>query len=210
MIRAFFISLLGSSLLLAFEAKVTKADVVVAVNELNQTHLKDSTFTLKAGDLVCFVDGDGIVSIQAQGYKKRLSKRTKGCKLLPSTNQKSKDYITLLGDKIVSKFGKAKETSVLGVSTRSAPPRRGMQDKKAIIITKEMRYLILSNNQWGPLPVRVIISDEQNNTILSESNEEEIETLFIFPAALLKNGYKVTITNAFDEALVDTHIVIKE
>jgi len=201
------LALVTTVALFAFDAEVKKGSVSLLVNDKDISYELGKTFPLQAGDLVCFVSGEGRVVIKGDKYSKQISKRSKSCKRLPMKSADKKDYLALVSDKIVAKFGKTKETAVAGVSTRSTTTSETLTTP--LTLKKDNKYLILENDKWGPLPVTIEIHNEKGEVIATDVNEEDVLTSFIFSRNVLKDGYTVEVVNAFDEALVKSTIDMK-
>jgi len=204
MIKVILPLLISTLLLSAYNAEVKKDSVSLLINDQVQNHEAGKTFALKAGDLVCFISGEGRVVIKGEKYSKQLSKRSKSCKRLPTVNKETKDYLALSTKRIIANFENAKETAVAGVSTRSVST--GETITTPLTIKSDLKYLIIENDKWGPLPVSIEIINTQGEVVASDSNEEELVTSFVFPISVLKEGYTIKVANAFDELLVNSVI----
>ncbi len=204
MIKTLLTLLITTATLSAFNAEVKKDSVSLSVNEQNKSYKAGDTFALKAGDLVCFVSGDGRVVIKGDKYSKQLSKRSKNCKRLPTTNKETKDYLALASNSIVVNFGQSRETAIAGVSTRSVSTSETVTTP--LTIKKGVKYLIIENDKWGPLSVTIKIVDTKGHIVATDSNEEDLVTSFIFPISVVKEGYVIKVSNAFDELLVKSTI----
>ena len=205
--RTITLALVTTITVFAFNAEVKKGSVSLQINDKDISYEAGKTFSLQAGDLICFVSGDGRVVIKGDKYSKQISKRSKSCKRLPTVGTDKKDYLALAGDKLVAQFGKSKETAVAGVSTRSTTTSETLT--APLTLKKENKYLILENDQWGPLPVSIKILNKKGEVMASDVNEEDVLSSFIFSRNVLKDGYTVEVVNAFDEALVKSVIEMK-
>jgi len=201
------LALVATVAIFAFDAEVKKGSVSLQINEKDFSYDAGKTFSLQAGDLICFISGDGRVVIKGDKYSKQISKRSKSCKRLPTVGSNKQDYLSLVGGKIAAKFGKTKETTVAGVSTRSTTTSETLTTP--LILKKENKYLVLENDKWGPLPVSIKILNKKGEVIATEVNEEDVLTSFVFSCSVLKDGYRVEVVNAFDEALVKSVIEMK-
>ena len=188
----------------AFNAEVKKGAVSLLVNDVSKEFEAGSKFSLKAGDLVCFVSGEGRVVIKGDKYSKQLSKHSKSCKRLPFADKKGTDYLALANERLVEHFGKAQESSVSGVSTRAVSTGKVLTEP--LILSEEVKYIVIENEMWGPLPVTIRIFDTKGGLVATETNEEELLTSFIFPVSLVKEGYRIEVSNAFDEPLVKASV----
>ena len=207
MTKIIFAGVLASSMLLAFNAEVKKADVNLLVNDQNVSYKAGDTFMLNAGDMVCFVKGDGRVIIKGKSYKKQLSKRSKSCKHLPNEDGKPTSYTKIVKNEVISIFGKSKEKSVDGVSRKAVETDTLTAP---IAFGKKAKYLAIENSTWGPLPVTLKVLDAKGNVVETMVNEEDVVTSFILPKSMIKEGYTIKVTNAFDEALVNSVIHVEE
>lgn len=188
----------------AFEAEVKKENVSLLINDRTKTYDTGSKFSLKGGDLVCFVSGNGRVVIKGDKYSKQLSRHSTGCKRLPVANKEQKDYLALVNERLVEHFGEAQETAVSGVSTRSVSTAETVTE--TLKIPHDVKYVIVGNDTWGPLPVTVKVLDGKGEVIASETNEEELVTSFVFPTSVFKEGYMVEVSNAFDELVLKSSV----
>ena len=204
MIKILLTTLITTVTLLAFNAEVKKDSVSLLINDQTQNYEAGNTFTLKPGDLVCFVSGEGRVVIKGEKYSKQLSKRSKNCKRLPTANKDTKDYLALTTNRLIANFEDSKETAVSGVSTRSVTT--GETITTPLNIKGDVKYLIIENDKWGPLPVSIQIVNTQGEVVAIDSNEEELVTSFVFPISVVKEGYTIKVVNAFDELLVNSVI----
>ena len=195
--------MLSTVLLSAYNAEVKKDSVSLLINDQAQSYEVGKTFALKAGDLVCFISGEGRVVIKGEKYSKQLSKRSKSCKSLPTGSKETKDYLALASNRIVEKFGQSQERAVAGVSLKSA---KSQTDKNKMIIKNTVKYLVIENDTWGPLPVVVQVIDVEGQVIATETNEEKLITSFVFPISMIKEGYTINVSNAFDEILLKSEI----
>jgi hypothetical protein len=199
------VALVGS-MAYAYQAEVKKADVSLVINDQNRSYKAGERFSLNAGDIVCFESGDGRVVIKGETYKKQLSKRSTGCKILPGASGEKESYAKAIEGKVVSVFEKTKEKSVNGVSRKSADV---YTMKAPIAINPESRYLVIENNRWI-LPVTLRIRNEKGEVLHTMTNEEDLTTSFVLPRTLLKDGYSIVITNGLDDVVVESKIVINE
>ncbi len=201
--KKIMISIITTTMLFAFNVEVKKAPVKLLINE-QETELKvDDKLTLNAGDIICFVEGDGRVVIRGKVYKKQISKRSKSCKHLPSEDGQPSTYVQAIENSVVSLFKKSKEQSVDGVSrnnsesdTLTAP----------IAMAPDTKYLSVENTTWGPLPVTLELLNENNTVVETMINEEDILTSFILPRHMLKEEYSIKVFNAFGDLLVNSKI----
>jgi len=207
MTKIIFTGVLVSSMLFAFNAEVKKAEVSLLLNDNNVSYKAGDTFTLNAGDMVCFVKGDGRVVIKGKSYRKQLSKRSRSCKHLPNEDGKPTAYAQALKSGVVSMFEKSKEKSVDGVSRKAVETDTLTAP---IAFSNTAKYLAVENSTWGPLPVTLELLDEKGNVVETMVNEEDVVTSFILPKSMIKEGYTIKVTNAFDEALVNSVIHVKE
>lgn len=201
--KKIIISLVATTGLFAFDAEVKKGSVDLLINDQNKMYKLGEKFVLNAGDIVCFVDGEGRVIIKGESYKKQLSKRSKSCKHLPGEDGKPTVYAQAIKNSIVSIFEKSNEKSVDGVSRKSVDSNTLTAP---IFLGKNAKYLVLENSTWGPLPITLELLNHKSEVIETMVNEEDISTSFILPKRMLDDGYIIKVSNAFDELLVNTTI----
>jgi len=191
-----------------YDAEVKKADVTLLVNDAEVSHKAGEKFTLQAGDIVCFKEGKGRVVITGNAYKKQISRHTKGCKHLPGDLKEKTDFSQHMTHRVVALFSKAKEERVTGVSRKAVETAETFN--APIALDSDAKYLAVENENWGPLPVTLEVLDESGKSVESMVNEEDVMTSFILPKGMLKEGYTIKVTNAFDELLVNSMIHIEE
>lgn len=204
--RIVAMAVLMLGVVLAYRAEVKKADISLLINDQPKQYHSGDMFDLKAGDLVCFSTGNGRVVIRGKNYKTQLSKHSKSCKHLPSEDGKSSKFISSLAKGVVSFFEKTEEKTVSGVS------RKGNEQDTyttLVILGRNAKYLAIENSSWGPLPVTLEIIDKNGKTVEKLVNEDQIFTSFVLPASSIKEGYRVKVTNAFGDLLVDSSIHIQ-
>jgi hypothetical protein len=196
-------SLLTTATLLAFHAKVTQADITLSVNDQVQNHKVESTPTFNQGDLVCYQSGDGVLHITADNYDETISKENKKCEALPSDNNSSK---TKAVQKYAKLFGDMRGETIDGISIRTGSS--GEVDKTPIVIKSSDKYLHIKSKTWSPRPITIKILDKQGKVIATDTNKNNPITSFIFPASILKDGYKVKVTDGFGDVLMDSTVVV--
>jgi len=191
----------------AYDATVKKSDITVIINDKSTSYVAGESFTLKAGDIICFDKGNGRVVIKGSGanksYKKQLSKRSKSCKHLPDDAGKAVAYAENISASVVSLFQKSKEKALDGIS-------RANKDVEVltapISIKKSAKYLAIENSSWGPLPIALEILNEKNEVVEEMENEADIQTSFIIPASHLKEGYSIRVLNSFEDEFINSKI----
>jgi hypothetical protein len=192
-----------------FDAEVKKAAVTLSINDASKDFDKAQTFSLHAGDIVCFEAGEGRVIIQGEDYKKQLTANNKGCKQLPvEANEENAEESSSFSQKILALFQTSKEESVDGVS-RSVEEAETYTQTIEITPTKQA-YLAIENDSWGPLPITLEIIDDKQTVIDTWVNEEDLQTSFIIPSKQLNDGYHLKISNMLGDLLLDSPIALKE
>jgi len=204
--RSIFLIPFAWTALFAYSAEVKNHEVTVEINGIDHTYSAGERIDLKPGDLICLKSGDGRVVITGKDYRMQLSKHGSGCRHLPSKDGQADHYAETLLKSIVSIFKKSEEDSVSGVSRKGT---EAVKRTKPIVLNKTSKYLSIESNQWGPLPVKVKIFDENGKMVSSDVNKDDVFTSFVFPVSILKDGYRIRVTNAFDDVLVDAKIIIK-
>jgi len=190
-----------------YDAEVKKADVTLLVNDAEVSHKTGEKFTLQAGDIICFKEGKGRVVIRGKDYKKQISKHTKGCKHLPGDMKKSSQFAQHMTHQVMALFSKAEEEKVTGVSRKAVETAETFTTP--ITLAAQAKYLAIENESW-PLPVTLEVLDESGKPVESMVNEEDVITSFVLPKGMLKEGYTIKVTNAFDELLVNSIIHMEE
>jgi hypothetical protein len=200
------LGLMGTLGLLAFDAKVNKANVILMVNGIEKSYKANEAFKLNNDDIVCFVSGDGRVVITGENYKKQLSKHSKKCKHLHGQNHKKSDYVALAKNGIVGVFGETKENIRSGVSTRGVTMDTYTQD---IHVRPDAKYILMEKETWGPLPVTLKVLDEKGRSIIEDINEENDLSSFVIPVSQIKQGYRIVIQNVLEDDLVNAKIIME-
>lgn len=201
--KQIIIGTIVTSALFGFNAEVKNASVDLLINDQKKVYKANETFTLNAGDMICFVEGDGRVIIEGKNYKKQLSKRTKSCKHIPTEDGKSTSYAQALQNSVISIFEKTKEKSVDGVSRQNV---ESDTLTTPIFIALKAKYIVIENSTWGPLPMTLELLDEKGTIIETMINEEDITTSFILPRSIINDGYVIKVSNAFEETLMNSKI----
>jgi len=196
-------SLLTTATLLAFHAKVTQDDITVKVNDKTQDYKSGSKSKLNKGDLVCYESGDGVLQITADNYDETISKENRNCKLLPSDNNESNNTLA----KYAKLFGDMRGEAIDGISIRTGSS--GKVDKTPIIIKPTDKHLYITSKTWSPRTITIKIFDTQGIVVATDANKNDSITFFIFPVPILKNGYKVKVTDGFGGVLMDSVVVVK-
>ena len=192
------LSILATTLLLAYNAQVKKSNITVAVNEQEKALKKGENIELNGGDIVCYKSGDGRLVIKGDGYKKQLSKKSSPCQKLPAADNKKSSVKA--GELIASVFGEAKEASKSGVSRKGTDQET---KKTTLTLKKNQKYILLENDTWGPMPIHLTILDSKNKKVkeLEYNDNKDLKTSFLIPVSEVKNGYTLKVTNGFGDVL---------
>ena len=192
-----------AGILYGYDVEVKRAAVSLMINGKTQNFNPGDAPLLHAGDLVCFVQGDGRVLIRGKHYKKQLSRHTRSCKHLPTEDGKPTSFAKSIENNIVAVLTDEQEKSVNGVS------RKGSKQGKfteTIHLNKETKFLALRSKRWGPLPVTFTIMDKDGKVKETLTNEEDTETTFIVTRDLVSGGCTIRVCNAFDEVLLQSKV----
>ncbi len=193
------LSIALSTLVFGFDAEVKKADVKVEINGKLQEFKKGDKFTLKSGDIICFKDGKGSVKIVGEDYKKSLNKHIKVCKVMPG---KDSEPPKMSLNSILSPLKKAQEKQVSGVSRKSSEVTTVTKD---IELNKNKEYILIDSNTWG-LPVTLKVYDTKGKVVLEDKNKDNSYTAFAIKTNMLKSGYKIVVTDGFNEKVFEGKI----
>ncbi len=188
-----------------YSAEVQVSEVIITINDESKSYKAGSIFNLKENDFICFISGNGEVSIKGDNYKVRLYNKTATCELIPS--KKKKGVFNIISDTFSWLFPdntneqENSEGSVIGM-------KGGSQNKYVDqpIIMGNKKYLIIKNDSWGPLPIVLNIINNKGVVEKTSINDDDEETLFIIPRMLLKEGYTINISNAFGDTYVNSQI----
>ena len=91
----------------------------------------------------------------------------------------------------------------------SAVTRKGTESKKFIGTMKlkaSDEFLVIKNSSWSPLPITLKILDEKGKEVYRDINKDNDETLFIVSREVLRDGYRVLVSDGFGELVVDVEI----
>ncbi|MBN2824002.1 MAG: hypothetical protein JXQ76_01660 [Campylobacterales bacterium] len=200
-------SLLTTVTFLAFDTNVTQGDITIKVNDKTQEYKAGSTPKLNQGELVCYGSGDGVLHISADNYDAKISNESKNCKLLPSESNQTTN--TALQDKYAKLFGDEtmRGAAIDGISIRTGSS--GKVDKTPITIKPKDKYLYIKSKTWSPRTITIQIFDTQGKVVATDANKNNPVTSFIFPASILKDGYRVKVTDGFGDVLMDSLVVVK-
>ncbi len=188
--------------LFAFNAEVKKGDVTLQINKDIKSYTKGNNVPLKSGDIVCFVEGNGRVVIKGENYKKQLSKRSRSCKVIPNSKGNSNTYtkdLEKVGENIIIALSNTQEDEITGVSRKSVEQETSTQE--FISISKEKLFIAVASSKWGPLPIVLEVFDTKGALVDTLINEDDTETLFILPVNRVEDGYKIKVTNMFEDIL---------
>ncbi len=194
MIHAVVIWLMMSYTLLAFDAQVDGGDVVLMVNEINQTHKAQTKLKFNDGDTVCFVSGEGVLKIKND--TKTLTQENKSCKYFG-------DFTNTQTNGTSPTRGKMQDA----ISYRNATSSE--IDTTPIAIKATDKYLHIKSKVWSPRTITIKIFDTQGKVVATDANKNNPVTSFIFPTDILKDGYRVKVMDGFDGVLMDSLVVNK-
>jgi len=91
----------------------------------------------------------------------------------------------------------------------SAVTRKGAESEKLIGTMKlkaSDEFLVIKNSSWSPLPITLKILDEKGKEVYRDINKDNDETLFIVSREVLRDGYRVLVSDGFGELVVDVEI----
>ena len=203
--KYFFILTTIVTLLLAKEDNyliVKDSDVSVKLNGTTKTLQQGTHINLTGGDSICFLSGDGRIIIN--DYK-QLNKDNKACFIVPVNKDVNiKELIMSIKDKVYVAYFDSTETLRHGASAKGAIG----QELDSVLLQKG-QDLLISSNQFGPLPVEISIYNESNILLDQFINEDESITFLRIPNNSLKNEYKIKIINGFKQELMKIKIVLE-
>jgi hypothetical protein len=199
-----WVGLVGA--LLAYRVEVKQNDVTLQINDLTIPAHPGKHFELSAGDVVCYKQGAGRITIVGKTYKKQLtSHHVSTCVKLPSEDGKPVAYAKKIRNAVVSFLADAHEERVDGISRKDAK----LTKQEAVIeLPAQAQFLEVSSKRWGPLPVTLKITDANGTVKETIVNEEETGSAFIVTRDLVSGGCSLTVCNAFDDVML--HAKIKE
>ncbi len=182
----------------AFVGQVKKGDMTISVNGQDKALKKADSISLKGGDIICYVNGDGRLVIKDEGYKKQLSKKSSPCRKLPVQGTQSDNVH--VGDLIASVFEKTEEQSVDGVSRKGGEVK---EEKITLALKPNQKYILLENDAWGPMPIELTVYDEKGNVVkeMEYNDTNDLKTSFLIPVSSVKNGYTLKVTDGFGDVL---------
>ena len=184
---------------------IVKDDSVkIKVDNKDYSLEKDETLTLEDGATVCFEEGKGRIIINEE--KQLNAKSENACLSLAI-----KEDFTLskwLKEQVKSVavlFSDSKEKVESGIS-RAETSAGKVKQQNYKIPDKEEEVVIYSES-FGPLPITLTLLGDNDEVIQIITNEDSVKTLFRLPTDKIKKDYKLKVTNAFDETLLDVLVV---
>jgi len=194
--------LLSLQTLFASTVQVKDGVAKVQVNADVKTYNAKDTFQVFAGDTICFIDGNGRLIIDS---KRQLSNKSKTCFIVPVTNEFDLEkYLASVKDKVYVVFFDSTERVRHGVSTKGSFIEEGISEINLL----KGEDLLIHSDTFGPLPVYILLINENGKVMQTISNEDQEITFVNIKSATLQNGYKIEIKNGFNQVLLKKQIFI--
>ena len=200
-LKLIFFLITNFTFLFASQLTVKNADVKLLINGQEFVVPVDQNLSLKPGTMVCFVDGDGTVTIDE---KIKLNKKSPECYQIPlKDNTDVKKLLTSL-----------EKDAVVSTVKKSSASSRDIEylkiDKGTILLPSSKKEVVVYNENYGPLPVTLSVKKGDGTVIKKIVNEDSDKSLFRIPASYLDNNSKIEITNAFGDTLLDKKVSLTQ
>jgi hypothetical protein len=182
--------------------------ITLTVNTAKGTYQTGNNLDLKEGDKICFVAGEGFVSIEGGKSTFSLSHENPKCKTLPDTVKlAAKPFQIKLKKSELSVVGTTRGTELfinrvrIGVD-EGAYTSPIYADKKGNLRIESKSWITSASR----LPIVLRIFDKKDNQVNRfVSNATEL-TVFALPKRLLadKNGYTLKVTNQRGNTMIQS------
>jgi len=194
--------MIGLGFLFANTFSVKDGNVTVEIDSKEYNLTKNHEQKLASGSKICVKDGNGSVLVNDEVL---LSKSLDNS-CLELKKEEEFDFEAWLKKnmhKVALLFGDMKEQVKLAVN------RKGKECEVVtgtLVLKPSDEYLVIRNECWSPLPIRLKVLDENNGTVESFVNESDDVSLFIVPREVLKDGYRILGYDGFGDILIDINI----
>jgi len=199
--------LIGSvlvSTLSAVNVKVKKADVLASINTQEVLLKKGEVKNLQEGTTICYMDGKGKLTFKE--LKKQLKKKGR-CLMIPLDKSDSKSYLEDMKHKFEVAYLDSSESVNHGTGTKGQATFK--EDGELLIKAKDSELVIYSE-EFGPLPVSIILKDKDGNEVMEFENDESDVTFIRIAKDSLKTGMTLEVYNGFEEPLMQRKIIVEE
>jgi len=200
--RLILLSLLVSSLL-AVEMKVKKAEVFVSINAQKVSLQKGDVKELVEGTTICYLRGKGKVIFPS--LKKQL-KKPKRCLLIPISESAAQTYAGDIKNKLTVAFWDSSESVRHGAGTKGETE---FESEGSFVLTPKQNELLIYGKEFGPLPVLIVLKDENGAEVLSFVNEDSETTIVSIGRGQLHTGMSLDIYNGLEELLLSKKIILE-
>jgi len=199
----FFFLVFVSSLYSSVAIEVKKADVLISINGQELAVKKGEHKELADGVTLCYEGGDGKVVIKK--LKKQLKKEGR-CLLVPVDKSQATTYIADMKHKMVVAFWDGTQSVSHGAGTKGV---RTYNNEGSFVLTPKQKELVIYSEEFGPLPVTLIIKDKQGQEVMRFENDESEITLIHIDKKRLQTGMTLTVFNGFDEPILKKAIIVE-
>lgn len=192
------------SVVFANSLLVKEGDVRVEIDLKEYNLTKDDKQELKAGAKVCVKDGNGTVLINNEVV---LSNDINNSCVEIAKKKKFnfKEWFEKHKKVVLALFSEEKEQTKLAVT------RKGGEAETAIgtiSLKSSDEYLVIKNDTWSPNPITLKVLDGNGNVVHKDIHEEGDTALFIVSREVLRDGYRVLVSDGFAGLVVDVEVKV--
>ena len=188
--------------LVASSLVVKDGDVTIKVDEKEYNLTKNQKLELDEGAEVCVKSGDGTVVVANQ--LQLSAKSSEPCVTLAKKKEFNfKAWLKKNLNKVAQLFVESKEQVKLAVTRKGGEAETA---KGTMILKDSDEFLVIKNDTWSPLPVELKVLDSKGKVVYTDINKKNDETLFIVSREVLRDGYRILVSDGFGELVVDVRV----
>lgn len=178
-------------------------NVILKINGDEKSIAKGKRILLDKGDTVCYISGNGRLIVDEQ----RQLKNSNECFILPVNQDFNLDkFVSSMKSKAYIVFFDSTERVRHGASTKGSE----IHNQSNILNLEKGQDLLISSNQFGPLPVKIQLYNADKMLVQTYVNESDKTTFLHLTHNVLSNGYEIKIQNGFGQLLMQSSIVIEK
>ncbi len=185
--------LINCSLLFAGNLIVKDSSVTISINGDRYNLNEEDEKSFIDGSTLCYEEGNGRIIVD--NTIQVTNNRNNCIQTKIKDNNIFKKLVSNLQNSLLVSFSNSKEKVLDGVSSKDVSFNK---DIKTVFINSEQKYIVISSESSGPLPIMIKIKDKEGKTIKSLINDLDITTNFIINIEDLKNPDLIIISNGFD------------
>lgn len=193
--------LINCSLLFAGNLTVKDNIVTISINGDKYTLNQKDEKSFIDGSTICYEEGNGRIiidnSIQLASKNNCIQTEIKDASIF-------KKLVSNLDNSLLVSFSNSKEKVLDGVSSKDINFGNKIE---TILLNSEQKYIVISSESSGPLPIILNIKNKDGNTVKSLINKIDTNTNFILNSKDLKDTDLIIISNGFDIVIKTIKIV---